>query len=164
MNQVSTLSFKSSSIAMLTCGYWFIHRYHIPRSWVQASNNLLVIFEETEKNPFEISIKPHYTETICGKVSENHFPPLHAWSLQETTNGTVLLNHMAPEMYLHCDAGSTISSIKFASYGTPQGSCQNFSRGDCHAPNSYSVLSQVCMTLTLLCHWLHFMPISQLVT
>lgn len=139
----------------MTCAY----RYHIPRSWVQPSNNLLIIFEETEKTPFEISIKSHYTETICGKVSEDHFPPLHAWSPPETLNGTVVLNRMAPEVYLHCDAGNSISSIKFASYGTPQGRCQNFSRGDCHAPNSYSVLSQVCTTIILLISLLHYMPI-----
>ncbi|XP_057766259.1 beta-galactosidase 9 isoform X2 [Salvia miltiorrhiza] len=134
-----------SNKCLTNCGEPTQSWYHIPRSWVQASNNLLIIFEETEKTPFEISIKAHYTETICGKVSEDHSPPLHAWSLPETINGTVLLNHMAPELYLHCDAGNTISSIKFASYGTPQGSCQNFSRGDCHAPNSYAVLSQACL-------------------
>ncbi|KAG6428159.1 hypothetical protein SASPL_112408 [Salvia splendens] len=134
-----------SNKCLTNCGEPTQSWYHIPRSWVQASNNLLIIFEETEKNPFEISIKSHYTETICRKVSEDHFPPLHAWSLPETLNGTVVLNHLAPEVYLHCDAGNSISSIKFASYGTPQGSCQNFSRGDCHAPNSYSVLSQACL-------------------
>lgn len=160
----------TSSAAILTCQCWFVYRYHIPRSWVQASNNLLVIFEETEKNPFEISIKSHLTETICAKVSEDYFPPLHAWSLPDTRNGTILLNNVAPEIYLHCDAGNIISSIKFASYGTPQGSCQNFSRSNCHAPNSHSVLSQVCMTIIfaaclnfptpcfILCHlanWFH---------
>ncbi|KAL0403634.1 UNVERIFIED_CONTAM: Beta-galactosidase 9 [Sesamum radiatum] len=131
-----------------TCDYrgaYDSDKYHIPRSWLQASDNLLVVFEETEKNPFEISIKSHYTETICAEVSENYYPPLHAWSLPKTSNGTISLNHTVPEIHLRCDAGNSISSIKFASYGTPQGSCQNFSRGNCHSPNSFSVVSQACM-------------------
>ncbi|KAH6832659.1 beta galactosidase 9 [Perilla frutescens var. hirtella] len=134
-----------SAKCVTNCGEPTQSWYHIPRSWAQASNNLLVIFEETLKSPFEISIKSHFTETLCAMVSEDHFPPLHAWSLPETRNGTIVLNNVAPEMYLHCDAGNTISSIKFASYGTPQGSCQKFSRGNCHAPISYSVLSQACV-------------------
>lgn len=143
------LKFECFVIAIVTYYFLFVYRYHIPRSWLQPSNNVLVIFEETEKNPFEISIKTHFTETICGKVSEDHFPPLHAWSPPETRNGTLLLKYESPEMYLHCDTRNTISSIKFASYGTPHGSCQNFSRGNCHAANSYSVLSQVCITIIL---------------
>lgn len=128
----------------MTCCCWYIPRYHIPRSWLQASDNLFVIFEETEKNPFEISIKSQITETICAAVSENQYPPLHAWSQPKSKNGTISLNQSTPEIQLSCDAGSRISSVKFASYGTPQGSCQNFSRGNCHSPNSYLVVSQVC--------------------
>lgn len=119
--------------------------YHIPRSWLQASDNLLVIFEETEKNPFKISIKLHFTETICAKISEDHYPPLKVWSHPKISNGSISLHSTVPEMHLKCDSGRKISSIEFASYGTPQGSCQKFSRGDCHAPNSFSVVSQACL-------------------
>ncbi|KAL2506415.1 Beta-galactosidase 9 [Abeliophyllum distichum] len=118
--------------------------YHVPRSWLQAADNLLVIFEETEKTPFEISIKSGFSETICAKVSESHYPPLHAWSSPKITNGTISLKTMIPALHLQCDAGHTISSIEFASYGTPRGSCQKFSKGSCHAPNSFSVVSEAC--------------------
>lgn len=47
-------------------------------------------------------------------------------------------------MHLQCDDGHTISSIEFASYGTPQGSCQMFSQGQCHAPNSLALVSKAC--------------------
>ncbi|KAL0358520.1 UNVERIFIED_CONTAM: Beta-galactosidase 9, partial [Sesamum angustifolium] len=134
-----------SDKCVTNCGVPTQSWYHIPRSWLQASDNLLVVFEETEKNPFEISIKSRYTETICAEVSENYYPPLHAWSLPKTSNGTISLKHTVPEIHLRCDAGNTISSVKFASYGTPQGSCQNFSRSNCHSPNSFSVVSQACM-------------------
>lgn len=121
----------------------------MPRSWLQPSDNLLVVFEEMEKNPFEISIYSRSTKTVCAVVSENHYPPLDAWSTPNTSNRTILLKGTAPEVRLHCDSGNIISSIKFASYGTAHGSCQNFSISNCHASSSKSVLTQVCSTPSL---------------
>ncbi|PHT85307.1 Beta-galactosidase 9 [Capsicum annuum] len=117
--------------------------YHIPRSWLNTSNNVLVIFEETDRTPFEISISTRSTETICAQVSEKHYPPLHTWSHSEF-DGKISLTDKTPEMHLQCDKGHKISSIEFASYGTPNGSCQTFSQGKCHAANSLSVVSQAC--------------------
>ncbi|KAK3038361.1 hypothetical protein RJ639_031457 [Escallonia herrerae] len=119
--------------------------YHIPRSWLKTSNNLLVLFEETGGNPFEISIKSVSTRAICAQVPETHYPPLRMWNPPDSTNAKISVKNMTSEMHLKCDYGHTISSIKFASYGTPQGSCQKFSRGNCHAPNSLSVVSRACL-------------------
>ncbi|XP_059632138.1 beta-galactosidase 9 [Cornus florida] len=118
--------------------------YHVPRSWLQTSNNLLVMFEETGGNPFEISINTRSTRTICGRVSESHYPPLRMWSNPDFISGKLSINDTTPEMQLQCEDGHTISSIEFASYGNPQGSCQRFSRGNCHAPKSKSVVAQAC--------------------
>ncbi|KAL6343138.1 hypothetical protein AAG906_019681 [Vitis piasezkii] len=117
--------------------------YHIPRSWLQASNNLLVLFEETGGKPFEISVKSRSTQTICAEVSESHYPSLQNWSPSDFIDQNSK-NKMTPEMHLQCDDGHTISSIEFASYGTPQGSCQMFSQGQCHAPNSLALVSKAC--------------------
>ncbi|CAN4120826.1 unnamed protein product [Withania somnifera] len=125
------------------CGQITQAWYHIPRSWLKASNNVLVIFEETDRTPFEISISTRSTETICAQVSEKHYPPLHAWSHSDF-DGKLSLMDKTPEMLLQCDEGHTISSIEFASYGSPNGSCQKFSQGKCHAANSLSVVSQAC--------------------
>lgn len=113
--------------------------YHIPRSWIQASKNLLVIFEETGGNPFEISIKSRSTQTICARVSESHYPPLRKW-----VSGKISRNDMTPEMQLQCEDGHIISTIEFASYGTPHGGCQKFSKSKCHASNSLSLVSEAC--------------------
>ena len=43
------------------------------------------------------------------------------------------------------DAAATISSIIFASYGTPTGVCPSFSRGTCDASNSSAVVSAACL-------------------
>ena len=141
---------KEFNNSSLTAYYLSFSRYHIPRSWLQASNNLLVLFEETGGKPFEISVKSRSTQTICAEVSESHYPSLQNWSPSDFIDQNSK-NKMTPEMHLQCDDGHTISSIEFASYGTPQGSCQMFSQGQCHAPNSLALVSKVSMILCAFC-------------
>ncbi|XP_076922347.1 beta-galactosidase 9-like [Bidens hawaiensis] len=110
--------------------------YHVPRSWLNPSDNLLVLFEETGGNPFEISVKTVSVGAVCARVSEDYYPPVETWSH--------LKGETEPIMELQCEDGCIIASIEFASYGTPQGTCQAFSVGNCHAPTSSSVLSKAC--------------------
>lgn len=129
--------------AFLYTSYWSISRYHVPRSWLKASNNLLVLFEEIGGNPFGISVKTRSTKIICAQVSESHYPPLSKLVDSEFIGQELPINNMTPEMHLYCQNGDVISSITFASYGTPQGSCQSFARGSCHAASSLSIVSKV---------------------
>lgn len=115
----------------------------MPRSWLRSSNNLLVILEEIGGNPFGISVKLHSSTIICAQVSESNYPPLQKLVNEDLIAQEVSANDMIPELYLHCQEGHTISSITFSSFGTPGGSCQNFSRGNCHAPSSMSIVSKV---------------------
>lgn len=119
----------------------------MPRSWLRTSNNLLVILEETGGNPFGISVKLHSARIVCAQVSESSYPPLHELVNANLIGQQVSANDMRPEMHLRCQDGHIISSITFASFGAPGGSCQNFSRGDCHAPSSMSIVSKVNSTL-----------------
>lgn len=120
--------------------------YHVPRSWLKASNNFLVILEEIGGNPLGISVKLHSASIVCAQVSQSYYPPM-----QKLLNASLLgqqevfSNDMIPEMNLRCRDGKTISSITFASFGTPGGSCQSFSRGNCHAPSSKSIVSKACL-------------------
>ncbi|KAF7837008.1 beta-galactosidase 9 [Senna tora] len=133
-----------SDKCLTNCGKPTQTWYHVPRSWLQASNNLLVIFEEIGGNPFEISVKLRSARIICAQLSESHYPPLSKL-VDSGFNGQELpINNMKPEMHLYCQDGNVISSITFASYGTPQGSCQSFGRGSCHAPTSLSMVSKAC--------------------
>ena len=118
----------------------WINRYHVPRSWLQPTDNLLVLFEETGGNPFKISIKTVSIETVCAHVSEDYYPPVQTWS---RSNGELITSQKNPVVQLQCEDGYTIASIDFASYGTPQGSCQTYSTGKCHASTSASILSKV---------------------
>lgn len=134
----------SSGKCRTNCGNPTQTWYHVPRAWLEASNNLLVVFEETGGNPFEISVKLRSAKVICAQVSESHYPPLRKWSRADLTGGNISRNDMTPEMHLKCQDGHIMSSIEFASYGTPNGSCQKFSRGNCHASNSSSVVTEAC--------------------
>ncbi|KAK6255228.1 hypothetical protein SCA6_016533 [Theobroma cacao] len=129
---------------MTNCGKPTQSWYHIPRSWLQATNNLLVIFEENGGNPFEISVKLRVPRILCAQVSESHYPRLQKWFHPDVIDGKVSISDMKPEIHLQCEEGHIISSIEFASYGTPHGSCQNFSEGNCHSQNSLSMVSKAC--------------------
>lgn len=128
----------------VNCGKPTQIRYHIPREWLRPSNNLLVLFEETSRNPLMISLKVHSTKTVCAEVSEDHYPPLSSWSTPDLASGKMSINKIAPEVHLRCDDGQKISAITFASYGNPSGSCGEFSTGKCHALSSLSVVSKAC--------------------
>lgn len=47
-----------------------------------------------------------------------------------------------------CPGGTKVSSITFASYGTPNGTCGSFSTSGCHAANSSTIVSSACLNQT----------------
>ncbi|KAK6938877.1 Beta-galactosidase, beta-sandwich domain, partial [Dillenia turbinata] len=119
--------------------------YHVPRSWLKPTQNLLVIFEELGGDVSKISLlkrsvtlPTRLVTTVCADVFE----------YRQTTE-----NHNAgdsgeseasapPKAHLECAPGQSISRIKFASFGTPRGTCQNFQKGTCHAPDSRAILEK----------------------
>jgi hypothetical protein len=46
---------------------------------------------------------------------------------------------------LSCPSGQIIGAIAFASYGTPTGSCPDFSSSSCHASSSKSTVESACL-------------------
>lgn len=108
-------------------------RYHVPRSWLKPSKNLLIIFEEIGGDVSKIALVKRSVTTVCGKVSDNWLTE----SIGEQEEFT------KPNISLHCTAGYSISAIKFASFGTPTGSCGSFQQGTCHAPSSLAILEKV---------------------
>ncbi|KAE8715673.1 Beta-galactosidase 5 [Hibiscus syriacus] len=50
-----------------------------------------------------------------------------------------------PKVHLHCSSEQAISSIKFASFGTPLGTCGSYQQGPCHGPASYAILEKKCV-------------------
>ncbi|GMH17475.1 hypothetical protein Nepgr_019316 [Nepenthes gracilis] len=139
-----------------TCGYAGTYRspkcqsgcgtptqrwYHVPRSWLKPTRNLMVIFEELGGDASKISLVKRSVTSVCVHAYENH-PTAENWQIM--SDGESRTAHEA-KVHLQCAQGQTISSIKFASYGTPSGTCGSFLRGTCHAPNTHAVLEKKCM-------------------
>ncbi|XP_073140309.1 beta-galactosidase-like isoform X2 [Henckelia pumila] len=117
--------------------------YHVPRSWLYPSGNLLVVFEEWGGNPDGILLAKREVESVCANIYEWQ-PTLVNWQMK--ASGKVN-EPLPPKAHLSCAPGQKISSIKFASFGTPEGFCGNFSQGSCHAFHSYDVFEQYCVGL-----------------
>ncbi|KAI0531014.1 hypothetical protein KFK09_000563 [Dendrobium nobile] len=106
--------------------------YHVPRSFLKPSRNLLVLFEEMGGNPSTITLEAISVTGICGRVSESY------------PKSIVSLNKY-PSVKLHCPKGSAISSIEFASYGSPVGNCDSYSVGSCHSATSRTIVEKGCL-------------------
>lgn len=125
----------SCCCAILLC----ITRYHIPRSWFKPSGNILVIFEEKGGDPTKISFSRRKTSGVCAIAAED-YPAFELEPGHE--NGYVSTKNKA-SIFLNCPKNTRISTVKFASFGTPTGTCGSFSKGDCHDPKSISVVERV---------------------
>ncbi|KAG6513401.1 hypothetical protein ZIOFF_023725 [Zingiber officinale] len=123
------------------CGQPTQRWYHVPRSWLQPSRNLLVVFEELGGDATKISLAKRSISSVCADVSEWH-PMIKNWEIESYGRPE---EHHKPKVHLQCTPGQVISAIKFASYGTPVGTCGNFQQGACHSSNSYSILEKKCI-------------------
>ncbi|XP_021656351.2 beta-galactosidase isoform X1 [Hevea brasiliensis] len=122
------------------CGEPSQRWYHVPRSWLNPSGNLLVVFEEWGGDPSGISLVKRTTGSVCADVFEGQ-PALKNW--QMIAQGK--LDHLQPKAHLWCPPGQKITQIKFASYGMPQGTCGSFREGSCHAQKSYDAFEKKCV-------------------
>lgn len=122
-----------------SCGEPAQTLYHIPRSWVHSGENLLVLHEELGGDPSKISVATRTDQEICSHVSESDPPPVDSWG--RNSEPVSLL----PEVQLSCEHGWHISSISFASFGTPTGQCGRFAHGICHAQDVLSIVQKACI-------------------
>ncbi|XP_075661522.1 beta-galactosidase 10 [Castanea sativa] len=120
------------------CGEPTQRWYHVPRSWFKPSGNVLVIFEEKGGDPTKIQFSRRKISGVCALVAED-YPSVESWLESANDNKT------KTSAYLKCPENTRISTIKFASFGTPTGTCGSYSNGDCHDPNSTSVVEKLCL-------------------
>ncbi|KAL8229591.1 hypothetical protein R6Q57_014491 [Mikania cordata] len=97
--------------------------YHVPRTWVHAGENLLVLHEELGGDPSKISVLTRTGQEVCGHVLEDD---------------------STPEVRLMCDQSWKITSVRFASFGNPKGDCGTFTQGSCHT-DVLSIVQQACI-------------------
>ncbi|CAN1827209.1 Beta-galactosidase 1, partial [Linum perenne] len=114
------------------CGEASQRWYHVPRSWLKPAGNLLVVFEESGGDPNGITIVRREVDTVCADIYEWQ-PTLMNYEMQAS----------GPKVHLACGNGQKMSAIKFASFGTPQGTCGSYRQGSCHAFHSYDAFNKV---------------------
>jgi hypothetical protein len=107
---------------------------------------LLVVFEEWGGDPNGIFLVRREIDSVCADIYEWQ-PTLMNWQMQ--ASGKVD-KPLRPKAHLWCGPGQKISSIKFASFGTPEGVCGSFREGSCHAHKSYDAFQRVYYDLALL--------------
>ncbi|KAI3461445.1 hypothetical protein Pfo_018108 [Paulownia fortunei] len=131
----------SPSKCMKNCGKPTQKFYHVPRSWLQPSANVLVLFEEKGGDPTQISFVTRETGNICSHISETYPIPLDMWTSDEETR-----KRAGPTLSLSCPfPNQVISEIKFASFGTPHGTCGSFSHGQCSSERALSIVEKACI-------------------
>lgn len=130
----------SSSKCLKNCGKPSQHLYHVPRSFIQLSGNTIVLFEEMGGDPTQISFATRQVGSLCAVVSESHPAPVDSWQ-HVSSRG-----RRRPRIQLQCQRpNETISRIKFASFGTPQGTCGSFSHGECSSNSALSLVQEACI-------------------
>ncbi|KAL2328626.1 hypothetical protein Fmac_022053 [Flemingia macrophylla] len=131
----------SSSKCLKNCGKPSQTLYHVPRSWLQPDSNTLVLFEESGGDPSQISFTTQQIGSLCSHVSQSHPPPVDSWNSDAKSGRKV-----GPVLSLECPyPNQVISSIKFASFGTPQGTCGNFKHGRCRSNKALSIVQKACI-------------------
>lgn len=112
----------------------------MPRSWLKSSGNILVLFEEIGGDPSQISFVTRQIATACATVSEAHPVPVDMWKINSNKREV-----SKPTLSLHCpDANQVISTITFASFGNPKGTCGSFRHGKCSSADAISIVQKVC--------------------
>lgn len=115
--------------------------YHIPRSFLKSRGNLLVLFEEMGGDPRSITVETISVSRVCAHVAQTYHPSVFSGK------------NNVPSVRLKCPHGTRISSVDFASFGTPSGNCGNYARGGCHSAASRAVAEKVdyCLIRFLNC-------------
>lgn len=132
----------SSNKCLKNCGKPSQSLYHVPRSWLKSSGNTLVLFEEIGGDPTKIAfVTKQIGSLLCSHVTDSHPLPVDMWR-----SDLKIQRKPGPVLSLECPIpNQVISSIKFASFGTPLGTCGSFSRGRCSSARSLSIVQQACV-------------------
>ncbi|KAK9165112.1 hypothetical protein Scep_000303 [Stephania cephalantha] len=121
--------------------------YHIPRPFVKPTENLLVLLEESGGDPNGITIMAVNRDTICSSVSEYHPPHVKSWERQDS-HLRIVADDVKTKADLKCPNKKVMTSVDFASWGDPSGSCGNFTVGTCNSPSAKKVVEQHCLGKT----------------
>lgn len=133
----------SANKCLKNCGKPSQQLYHVPRSWLKSTMNTLVLFEEIGGDPTQITIVTRQVGNLCSWVSESHPLPVDMWSSDQYRG-----NKPGPVLSMKCPSpNQVITYIKFASFGTPRGTCGSYSHGKCSSTKALSIVRKACIGL-----------------
>ena len=93
-----------------------------------------MLFEELGGDASKISFLRRSVTGACAEAVEHHV---------KNESYIIESNGESDSLHLQCNPGHVISAIKFASFGTPSGTCGSYQKGICHAPDSHAILEEV---------------------
>lgn len=101
----------------------YLCRYHVPRSFLKLGEpNTLMLFEEAGGNPLQVNFQTVTVGAACASASEGD------------------------TLSLSCLRGRTISSVDFASFEEPEGTCGAFEGGrGCSSDEAFAVIKDSCL-------------------
>ncbi|KZV34570.1 Beta-galactosidase 8 isoform 1 [Dorcoceras hygrometricum] len=139
----STCNYRGSydqNKCLAGCGKPTQQYYHVPRSWLKPSGNVLVMLEEIGGDPTRVSLAAREIGPICARVSETFPAPIDLWSSNHLHSNTSV-----PILSLECPSpNQVISELKFVSFGNPHGSCGSFTEGRCRSRRARRVVHKAC--------------------
>jgi len=118
--------------------------YHIPISYLNPQDNLLVILEEEQATPEKVEILNVDRDTICSIIGENYPPNVNSW-VSKRGKFHPIVSTLAPQASVKCPRSKKIVAVEFASFGNPTGSCGNFALGNCDAAATKKIVEQQCL-------------------
>ncbi len=87
-----------------------------------------------------------HATVVAADINNGSYDNCGTVTLPQSSTGVICATAAeGNSLTLQAPAGKVITGITFASYGTPNGSCGNFSIGGCHANNSVSIVSALAI-------------------
>ncbi|XP_073312122.1 beta-galactosidase 8-like [Primulina huaijiensis] len=139
----STCNYRGSydqNKCLAGCGKPTQQYYHVPRSWLKPSGNVLVMMEEIGGDPTRVSLATREIGPICARVSESFPAPIDSWSSNHLQS-----NNSVPTLSLECPSpNQVISELQFVGFGNPHGTCGSFTQGRCRSKRARRVVHKAC--------------------
>jgi len=122
----------------VNCGRPTQRYYHVPSDFLNQNSNesLVVLLEEEGGDPSTVTMIERAGGILCDHSQDRNDSATYE-----------------PQVYLRCDPGTYITSIDFASYGTPVigTTCATYQTGTCHATNSKEIVQRMCPLGSSMC-------------
>ncbi|GAB2267879.1 hypothetical protein Dimus_002855 [Dionaea muscipula] len=120
--------------------------YHIPRSFLKAKDNFLVIFDEAGGFIESVEIRVADRDTICGFIGENYPANVKSWK-RDKKEIMEITEDPKPKVHLYCPDNKAIKAVEHAAFGGPWGTCGFYMNDNCTMLVN-KVVQELCMGRT----------------